>query len=130
VQISFKIKKILEPLKYWAPDQKKQFMPLVEYAQKLELKVKMLEDIVRRHQAPQLGTSFPEGEHMSRSFLTADSPQETVLSRDERIWQGIKKGEQDSEAFKRLLKWSTLTESQAFEIYSKLEALKLTETNG
>ena len=123
--LSYAIKKLLEPFKYWAPEQKKAFMPVIEYATKLEQRVKGLEERLRYFNEPKLGTVFPEGSHMSRSFQFDPRPTGPVMSRDERIHLAIKEGLAETEEFKRMLRWMDLTETQAFEIYGTIEASKL-----
>ena len=64
---------------------------------------------------------------MSRSFMS-EPVVEDVLSRRHRIWIGIKRGEAETEGFKRMIKWMRLSESEAFEIYSEVEQEKLQES--
>ncbi len=119
--LSFKMKKLLEPCKHWEEGHKRAFMPVVEYAHKLEKQVKELEASLKRFQAPPLPSIFPEGSTVSRSLMTPPEPPAVVLTRDERVHLAIQRGEQGTDTFKRMLKFMKLTEEQAFEIYERVE---------
>lgn len=119
--LSYKIKKLLEPCKYWAPEQKKAFMPLVEYTSKLEGTIKRLEDELRAIERPTLPSIFPEGSSVSRSFMTPLEPALEVLSREQRICKAMNEGKENSLEFARMLRWMRLTPEEAKIIYKKGE---------
>lgn len=130
--LSAKIKKLLEPCRYWDPENKKSFMPLVEYTQKLEERVKKLENELHDFRQSSLvemkPSIFPEGSHVSRSFLNESQPVER-LSRREIIWKAFKEGKQETDEFKRMIKWNKVSEDEAIKIFEEIENLSLTNLN-
>lgn len=119
-EIPVKIKKLLEPCRFADKETKLLFLPLVELATKQFYEIKDLEDKLRNLTQPKLFKSlYDEGQSVSRGFPKIEKVEGGT--RDERIWQHITDGSQETEAFASLLKWNKLTVSEAYEIYSKHE---------
>lgn len=112
MRIHTKLKKMLEPLKYWSIDQKKQFMPVVEYCERLKQKVDALENDLKKHQSPMLPYSvFADGSHISKSFQ--DPPPEPVETLEDWLRRQFDQGNVESDKFKSFLKRKQLTLAQA-----------------
>ena len=119
-EIPVKIKKLLEPCRFVEKETKALFLPLVELATKQFHEIKELEDKLRNLTQPKLFKSlYAEGETVSKAFPKHDKVEGGT--RNERIWAHIKNGTQETESYKLLLRWNSLTEAQAYEIFSGYE---------
>jgi hypothetical protein len=116
-KLHFKLKKLLDPLKYWDVEAKKQFMPIVEYCESLKAKCEALENEIKRYQQPTLTGVYEDGLHVSKSFVR--QPDEPRQELDEWLRQQFETGRCDSEKFKVFLKRKGWTIEQAREIAYK-----------
>jgi len=119
-EIPVKIKKLLEPCRFVEKETKALFLPLVELATKQFYEIRDLEAKLRVLTQPKLFKSlYAEGETVSKEFPKHEKVEGGT--RNERIWAHIKNNTQETDDFKRLLKWNSLTKAQAHEIFSEHE---------
>lgn len=103
MKFHFKLKKLLEALRYFDPEQKKLMIPLLEYCEKLHEKNKELENELNKFKQPKLFTNpYPEGSHISKSFV--DPPEQKSIELKDWLKKQFETGQIHSEKLQIFLK--------------------------
>ena len=107
-ELSYKIKKLLEPCKYWGKEHKTAFLPVVEYASGLEVKVRKLEQELREIRQKML--LEPEVDRFNGRSSTLPDEEKVEYSLDKHCYTLVSSGHLESEASLRLMKYRRMTE--------------------
>ena len=116
--VPLKVKKLMDPCKHVAPETKKLFLPLFNLACEQHHKIKELENEIKSLRQPTMFTSpYPEGSHVSKSFIREPEPPPEELD----VWmrRQFENGAEETEAFKRFLRYRKLSIEDARAIAFK-----------
>lgn len=111
---SAKLTRLLEPCRYWEKEQKKKFVPILEYCTKLEKRVKELEQELRDFRQQDLLTP-PEDKYKGRSS-TLPEQEQFKYSLEEHCAMMLRDHGLDSERTQSFIARKNLTTSQFLDL--------------
>jgi hypothetical protein len=127
MKIHAKLAKLLEPLKYWSVDQKKAFMPIVQYAEALKQELDKTKAELRQIKQPKLIEEqkkqaldrYPEGSNVSRSFQSLKYDKSVVKNTQQRLRYFFENNLTHSPEFQRILRLKRISIHEAHDLAFK-----------
>jgi hypothetical protein len=124
MKIHAKLAKLLEPLKYWSVDQKRAFMPIVQYAEALKQELDKTKAELREIKQPKLIEDqkkqaldrYPEGSNVSKSFQSLKYDKSVVKNTQQRLRYFFENNLTHSPEFQRILRLKRLSIEDAKEL--------------
>lgn len=107
-ELSYKMKKLLEPCKHWTDLYKKQFMPVVEYATGLEKQLKACEQELR--QIRQVSLLDPPADKYQGRSSTLPEQEKTEYNIEHHAFLIVSQGNLNSVAGRTFMQRRNLSE--------------------